>query len=349
MGRRSVNQKEQSMKRAFTLIELLVVIAIIGILVSLLLPAVNAAREAARRSQCQNHLKQLQLGMLSFESAKGRLPPAVWHTRTPPNPDPDPDHGLPCRFNFFYLVMPYIELSTIWEAMNTDCRAGHNVYDGPGGTNVRERGKEIDVFFCPSGIGRGRLIDFTGFGLFSRSNYAYAISVNRWHNDSSLGVSYQRKRGQTFDLVPALYTNSTTEIQDITDGTSHTIVLSELAIAPVAPNIDGTTDFDIRGFWSDTFGCFFTGMLGPNTPKPDECQTNCHGPDVHGDPLLPAKRSGFNFWGHWALAARSRHPGGVNVTRVDGSVQFVEDTIDIRLWQALISINGGEIEASEPL
>ena len=286
---------------------------------------------------------------LTFENVKGRLPPAVWHTRTPPNPSPSPDPGLPCRFNFFLLVLPYIEESTLWDSMNTDCRAGHNAYDGVGGPNVQVRKTEIDIYFCPSGIGRGRLIDFPTFGVFSRSNYAYAISVNKWHNSSGGGASYQRKRGETDDLLPALYTNSTTEIQDITDGTSHTIVLSELAIAPPAPSeIDNGTNFDIRGFWSDTFGCFFSGMLGPNSPKPDECQTNCYGVEVHGDPLLPAKPSGYLFWGHWALAARSRHVGGVNSTRVDGSVQFVQDTIDIRLWQALISINGDEIEGSEP-
>ena len=86
--------------------ELLVVIAIIGILVTLLLPAVNAAREAARRAQCVNHLKQLQLGMLNMENAIGVLPPAAWHTTDPPNPDPRGRCCCPCRFNFFFLVMP---------------------------------------------------------------------------------------------------------------------------------------------------------------------------------------------------------------------------------------------------
>jgi len=319
---------------AFTLVELLVVIAIIGILVSLLLPAVNAAREAARRIQCVNNLKQLQLGMLNMESANRVLPPAVWHTRHPPAP-PESRGCEGCRFNFFYLVMPYIELNNVWEQFNFDCPGGAHTYDP---VNLPLRKIEHNLFLCPSDGVQGRLVSAWN-DLQSRSNYAYAISVNNWHNTEK-GCSFSYKG--RIPLRPALYTNSTVRLGEITDGTSKTIVLSELKVPQAAPDIDEGGDFEVRGYWSDSFGAFFSGRIGPNSPVADRCQTNCHDLPDQG---LPAVPSGFSWWGHWLLGARSSHVGGVNVTRVDGSVEFIVDSISIHIWQAMISIDGGEVDA----
>ena len=136
---------------------------------------------------------------------------------------------------------------------------------------------------------------------------------------------------------PAIYISSKTSFAEITDGTSNTIILSEVLIGPHSTAaVDDTAD--IRGLWSADFGCSFSGKFSPNSSEGDECMSNCKdGPGTPVQSLNPA------YWGHWANAARSRHPGGVNVCMVDGSVHFVTDNIDINLWQALISADGGEL------
>jgi len=320
--------------RAFTLIELLVVIAIIGILIALLLPAVQAAREAARRIQCTNNLKQLGLGMHLFADVHDRLPPAVWHTPNPPkpwsgygNPSSWGNCCCPNKFNFFYLVLPYIEQTGLADLFDY---TGHTNFS----PNLQLRKNEINTFFCPSDSAKGRLIDFPGLGKMSRSNYAYAISVDGWH--SSRLCTYDSPTNRR----PALYMNSTVRLVEIKDGTSNTIVLSELLTAIAGVDTDSTGDFDVRGFWSNSFGCMFSGMFTPNSSLGDACQSNCKNDPANGTPAQPYATP---YWGHWANAARSRHPGGVNVCMADGSVHFVQDTIHLALWQDLISIDGGEV------
>jgi prepilin-type processing-associated H-X9-DG protein len=99
-------------------------------------------------------------------------------------------------------------------------------------------------------------------------------------------------------------------------------------------------DADIRGLWTDTFGCSFSGTFLPNSSLGDECQGNCKNDPQDGTPAQPYQQP---YWGHWANAARSRHPGGVNLCLADGSTHFVSETIQLALWQALISANGAEL------
>ena len=139
-------------------------------------------------------------------------------------------------------------------------------------------------------------------------------------------------------IRPALYVSSKTTFADITDGSSNTIVLSEMLRGPSSAGVDN--DMDIRGGWVDIFGCGFSGRLSPNSSLGDECQSNCKDDPAAGTPAQPYS---YPYWGHWANAARSRHPGGVNVCMADGSVHFVTNNIDLAIWQALISANGGEM------
>jgi len=307
-------------RHGFTLVELLVVIAIIGILIALLLPAVQAAREAARRTQCTNNLKQLGLGMHLFADVHDRLPPAV----VIPLPR-GPDWPAMERFNLFYLILPYIEQNSLSEQFDRTT----SVYLEP---NLLPREVEIPTYICSSDSASGRKIDF-GFGPFSLGNYAIAISVDGWHNPNN---------SWTFDSPtarrPALYVNSTVRLVKIKDGTSNSIVLSEMITASAGDDID--PDVDIRGHWGDTFGCSFSGMFTPNSSLGDACQSNCKDDPLNGTPAQPYASP---YWGHWANAARSRHPGGVNVTKADGSVHFFTETVDIDIWRNLISIEGDEI------
>ena len=333
-------------KHGFTLVELLVVIAIIAILIALLLPAVQAAREAARRTQCVNQMKQLVLGAHNFADSNGALPPAVWHTVNPPkievgtNPTSWGNCCCPCRFNFFYLILPYIDQGPLWEEFDSQCGPTLNdaeqlTYKAP---NIAPRRHEIPIYFCPTAQSKGRLINFPGYGKLSRSNYAYAISVDAWHNN----------RECTFDSISnrrtALYMNSRTPIGRIFDGSSNTIILSEMITPFPGPGIDDTGDFDVRGFWSDTFGASFSGMFTPNSSVGDRCQSNCHDKPLDG---LPAQPYASPYWGRWANAARSRHPSGVNVARADGSVQFFFEHVDLTAWQALLSMDGSEVLPNE--
>lgn len=322
-------------RRGFTLVELLVVIAIIGILVALLLPAVQAAREAARRMHCTNNLKQLGLALHNYESAIRTLPPALAQTGHAGQPAA---FGCCCRnrFTMFYFILPYLEELNLYQKFDfrvddTSIATSGKTYMPP---NTAARRAEVAAYFCPSGSASGRLIDF-GQGSFSRSNYAYAISVDRYHNSPYPTCSFDSSTGR---LRTAMYLNSNHRLSDIQDGTSKTIVLSEL-IAPAA-SADTGSGADVRAFWSDSFGASYSHMFTPNSSLGDSCMSNCHNDPQNGTPAQPFVGT---YWGYWANGARSRHTGGVNACLADGSVRFFADEISLDVWQAMASINGGEI------
>ena len=316
----------------FTLVELLVVITIIGILIALLLPAVQSAREAARRMQCSNNLKQLGLGLHVHAESFGYLPPAVVMETSGACQSAEGSAAEPTplyRFNAFCHILPYIEQKNLYDRFDTT----KNSYAA---VNRPPRATEIPTFFCPSDSAAGRKIDW-GPGPMSLGNVAFANSVDGYHNAQGT-CTFDSPTGRR----PALYVNSKTKLTDIIDGTSNTIVLSEMLTDKSSTVTD--PDVDIRGLWSDTFGCGFSGKLSPNSSLGDECQSNCRDDPAHGTPVQPYQKP---YWGHWANGARSRHPGGVNVCRADGSVHFVMETIDLALWQSMISIDGAETLAIE--
>lgn len=303
-------------RRGFTLIELLAVIAIIAILIAMLLPAVQQAREAARRTQCKNNFKQIGLAIHNYHDTFTVMPPALLQTG-------------PCcignRFTMFYFILPYLDQAPLYDRFDFNV----STYSAP---NLALRNTPITAYQCPSDSAAGRVVDF-GLGPFARSNYALTISVDGYHNSNDFMLTPNSPTGRR----TVMYSNSRVNIKHITDGTSKTIFLSELLTPEASHDSGGSAD--LRGFWSDSFGASYSHLLPPNSSLGDACMSNCTDDPTNRTPAQPHNA---DWWGRWANGARSRHTGGVHVGMADGTVRFVSENINLTLWQSLASIGGGE-------
>jgi prepilin-type N-terminal cleavage/methylation domain-containing protein/prepilin-type processing-associated H-X9-DG protein len=299
----------RTQRRAFTLVELLVVIAIIAVLIGLLLPAVQQVRLAAARAQCQNNLKQWALAMQNYHSDNGTLPLGAQD-----NP----------RQTWVMYLWAYI-----------------------GQPGLADQNDLTQPFYGPPGTIWG-----TNNGLCAQRIPQYDCPLDVWKGDDQVDVStYTRCRGNyvvnwgpTFDYSEALPnemapffliggdpdTPGYTAFQNITDGTSTTLLMSECLRARV------DLDADWRGdFHNDQGEYEFMTIFTPNTTNKDELTRYC---TDTGDPLMPVLCGApYQFF-----AARSRHPLGVNAAMCDGSVHFVSNSISLKTWQALGTTNGGE-------
>jgi len=337
--------------RGFTLIELLVVIAIIAVLIALLLPAVQAAREASRRTQCIDNLKQLGLAMHNYHDVMGCFPPAQiaggWPTPTYGTSPPcgGGDTGNWATFSAHTYLLPFLEQGPLYNSIN------FRIYCNPVlGTDIQNSTAnftKVAVFLCPSDS-----------SPLVRCNYG----VN-------LGTSPTRDLGRgPFVMTGGWAQRGPLGIKDVTDGTSTTIAFGELrggngdnsvidrqsqsygasgpawtSPYPTSPTaqIDAQIPLcdqaavlggNIKN-WTGQYwmqgGLHYTELntiLTPNSPHAD-CRFDCTGCDTED--------VAFSTF-------RSRHRGGVNVTLCDGTVKFVKDTIDRNVWWALGTRNGNE-------
>ena len=308
--------------------ELLTVITIIGILISLLLPAVQAAREAARRMQCANNLKQLGLAMHGYHAAIGCFPPGViWEGQM---------FG-PKRQSFHVHLFPYEEQGNVYDTIDWSV-SGILWY----GNNQQATKVVIPNLLCPSdGLG-GRTLLIGGNEL-ARLNY-FGVFSGMQEGDLSFPNNPQPAKPSQWAVFDA---NRCTTIAQIRDGTSNTMCIAE--------GLTGPQDYT-RGFvWSDqAAGSIVFTQLAPNSPLPDVCYPVsgwCLNMPEANLPSVP----GNSVWDQTAdrtCAARSRHPAGVQVLMADGSVQWISDSIDSHpvgdplypgTWQKLATINGGEV------
>jgi prepilin-type N-terminal cleavage/methylation domain-containing protein len=328
-------------RRAFTLVELLVVIAVIGILIALLLPAVQAARESARRVQCQNHFKQIGLALHNYHTAAQQFPPG-----TISNPDPATGavYGRPPRTTYIVHLMPYLDQAAVYNKIDFV-----NLPVAPGlcwfGNNAEATAAIIPVLYCPSD-GTGGLTKTCGLIGGDANRPAPHFLSNYMAFFSGPTVAYidtsDRKYRAAFGL------NRGARFADITDGSSSTMLMGEY--------LTGSTS-DYRGFiWSDKAGgSQIWTELSPNSPLPDRLSPSTPPPPLATKPWckdlpewnLPctngiSESAGLANLDHTA-AARSRHPGGVHVLLGDGAVRFVQSAIDLNTWRMLATIGGGEV------
>jgi len=340
-------------RTGFTLVELLVVIAIIGILIALLLPAVQAAREAARRSMCNNHLKQLALAFHNYHDVNKTFPRVYYGGVGPGGSDTycDPNGSWGCGYfcrrqstGTFVRILPYIEQMPLYSQYKIKCPTFASTNKD---LTFRAR---IDTFVCPS--------DRLEPG-WAQSNYVWSLGPSRgWDDGASNGIGIFRWDNEV-------------SIADVTDGTSNTVMLSEQLIGdgddgklspsdvilsrPVPGGMaytmplqnwptdviawanlvnqwgaDGAANSGSQRsghcafrVWSSPY-LWFTEAAPPNWRYPEVQSSGC-GIRV-GEGIRPP---------------RSRHPGGVNAALGDASVRFISETIDITVWGPMGARNDG--------
>ncbi len=303
----------------FTLVELLVVIAIIGILIALLLPAIQAARESGRRAQCANNLKQVGLALLSFNDSYGHFPHGTYDlmddrgTWTPQN-----------RRCWMHDLLPFMEFGNFYKQFDTYMQAPTNsALVFPGNLTV------IPTLVCPDDRNSPKLHTFST-GEYINPDQGFSGNIVL-----CAGSNYFNPSGpDSSKTVDGLcFAQSAVTTNQITDGTSHTAASTEIILSP------DVTSNDIRGRYYNPShgGVLFTTRITPNTLVPDIFDY-CSDSPV---PQAPCTDAGFSA--PMFLSARSYHSGGVNLGMVDGSITFVANTVDATVYKGLGSRNGGEI------
>jgi prepilin-type N-terminal cleavage/methylation domain-containing protein/prepilin-type processing-associated H-X9-DG protein len=342
---RSIMFSSAPSARGFTLVELLVVVAIIGILIALLLPAIQAAREAARRQSCCNNLTQISKAMLSFESAKKGLPPMAYswpgnaagpgQANVPNQPgggDWYDGHG------WFSLVATYVGFEAWASRINyTVAFSGHG---DAGNEEARKETLNIKVFECPSDIGI-QANNTWPVPAFARCRQNYVVNAgNTIYRQIDFG-------GVAFRGAPFVGGRAN-DLGKITDGTAATLMTSEIKVLPRSSG--GAWDGPFSDNQTALGGQVFTGYNTPNSGRDLLGRSNI-------DALMPrfqqqdiprpedatgATLTELTLNQHFA--ARSKHRGGVNASRCDGSVSFYSDTINLLVWRALTSARGASSE-----
>lgn len=340
--------------KGFTLVELLVVIAIIGILVGLLLPAVQSAREAARRTSCLNNLKQCGIAAATYESAFGHFPLGTENDLNAGGPDAIPDD----RVCWFHLLLEHLEQPELGDGLREHLDTASNASAlnyYPGLTTA------VPIVMCPSeNIGpkfetQGPAlpplpggVDDPGQGF--HGNYvgnAGSIYFDRWDPNSPPEIR-SRYRGKnptevSRDLNGVFFPQSEIKHSRIIDGSSNTLLFGEIILAEDS-GCGTLACNDLRGrYYNSAHGNVLFSTVHPlNTSLPDRL-TFCNA--VSSPPEAPCENGGNGS--QLQLAARSYHPGGANFCFADGSIRFLSDGINFLVYRAMGSRDGEEVEFGE--
>lgn len=373
--------KHRKSRRAFTLVELLVVIAIIGVLVALLLPAVQAAREAARRMSCTNNLKQLGLSLHNYHDVFKTFPSLAQGTSTAPagvDPAGVTQYGMGSGFIF---LLPFMEQTALYDKFgspqvaHTDPTTGiaYPAYPAWGpvawwGWNFRPHHAQVPGLLCPSD-GGGKFSAAANYSWQGDTNYNFNCGDNPTLGNGAGGASPRGLFGQ-YTFI---------SFGEISDGTSNTLAMSEHVISKTPNDLNihggyvGTQDW--RDFGSNpATQCYIfkgPGQTIINSPSPanggrvgNRGVNWCWGAvvGIGMTTILPPNSVGCTNWdSEWGsshiMPPDSNHPTGVNAVRADGSVDFVSSNIyagnlaapavtsgpsPYGVWGALGSKNGGD-------
>ena len=377
-------------RRAFTLIELLVVIAIIAVLISLLLPAVQSAREAARRIQCTNNLKQFGLAMHNYLTSNTSFPSGVVFNSSLA-PCTAPNFGSNCQnTTWFVLTLPYMEGGNLFNTFNFAIGSEGPMYitGFPYSylTNSTVLTTRIGFFQCPSDT--ENTFDIASSTVGAVLSGAPALSITKgnygvnWGNtdygQGRRGDSWFVSNPSTHRPAPFGYNSGATgpltvTIASISDGTSNTLLLSELlqghgttsavCSGPTSPRVHlfvtrlapngGNLDFWAGSAYLDPAAVSIGGNLIDNLPTYGGSQAGTSPANIgNGDlcdnqPVLSLPCFSQGKEGGSYAASRSRHPGGVNSLLADGSVRFMKNSINLPTWVALGSMAGGEVISAD--
>ncbi|MDP6468391.1 MAG: DUF1559 domain-containing protein [Pirellulaceae bacterium] len=315
----------------FTLVELLVVIAIIGILVALLLPAVQAAREAARRMSCSNNLKQMGLSLHNYHDTYKQFPPSA----TLPIGATYDSWSMQAR------LLPFLEKANLGDLIDWN----YDYKSQPVVTQTR-----VPTYLCPSEIRDQPRPD----GALTHYPLNYGVNFGTWFVFNPL----QRLGGNGL-----VFPNSRTRFASVTDGTSNTLAFSEVKAwtpylrdggSPSAPGaLIPSTPAEVTALggsfksnsghteWVDgrVHQTGFTGTFTPNIQLP----FTSGGVDYDVDFNSFREGKSTDRLTYAAVTSRSYHPGGVNSALADGSVRFIAETIELATWRAMATRDGGEV------
>ncbi|WP_425618480.1 DUF1559 domain-containing protein [Anatilimnocola sp. NA78] len=329
----------RSRLRGFTLVELLVVIAIIGVLVALLLPAVQAAREAARRMSCQNNLKQLGLAMHNYESTFKNLPPGG-----------QPAKGTTGNYGVSWMpiILPYSEQGSLYDKLDiqgtTAGQTGVVYFNGSFGNNYNGnlvKGLTIKILFCPSSplpsfvmkgnapVAPAGVMASTYVGITGASTHPNATEVT-----DKDGNGDQHNATGRISKAGVLCSSKQVRFADITDGTSNTLAIGEQSgycFKPDGSKVDCRSDFG-HGF-----------MMGPSTYANNQRDWN-----------ITTVRYAINFRDYSAKGVgdlyygnnrpiQSVHPGGINGLYADGSVRFLSESMALQQLHDLCNRDDGNV------